>query len=321
MKKQTHCAYLAGIAAVCGTLFFASTLLSQATGVVIKKSHISVYDLKKKSTQVVYSADGVIEAPNWSPDGKKLLVNTGGNLFNLILNSGSSAQLEKIDLGGLTRCNNDKGFSPDGKLLALSARGGAPGSQVYTVAAEGGTPKLIVTETPSYFHGFSPDGKFMAIVSQRDGNFDLFRVPTGGGDQTRLTSNSGYDDGPDYSPDGKWIYFNSNRSGSWDIWRMPADGAGSNDAKAEQVTNDEGEDWFPHCSPDGKWLLFLTFPKGTSGHNDRGEVTLRMIPLPGAHLKKVSAREVTHFFGGQGTINVNSWSPDSSKFAFVRYEP
>ena len=161
----------------------------------------------------------------------------------------------------------------------------------------------------------------MAIVAQRDGNFDLFRVPAGGGSQTRLTSNAGYDDGPDYSPDGKWIYFNSDRAGGWDIWRMPAEGAGPNDARAEQVTNDEGEDWFPHCSPDGKWLLFLTFPKGTSGHNDRVEVQLRMRPLPGANLERAVPRELTHFFGGQGTINVNSWSPDSSKFAFVRYEP
>lgn len=320
MKKHSNCVNPALIAAICGVFLPASILLSQGTSAAIKKSFISVYSLKDKSTEVVYSADQLFEAPNWSPDGKKLLVNTGGNLYNLVLNSGGPGQLEKIDLGSVTKCNNDKGFSPDGKLLAFSARGNAAGSQVYTVPAEGGSPKLIVTETPSYFHGFSPDGKYMAIVSQRDRNFDLFRVPVGGGSQTRLTSNAGYDDGPDYSPDGKWIYFNSDRAGGWDIWRMPADGAGPNDAKAEQVTNDEGEDWFPHCSPDGKWLLFLTFPKGTSGHNDRVEVKLRIMPLPGAHLEHSAPREIIHFFGGQGTINVNSWSPDSSKFAFVRYQ-
>jgi TolB protein len=320
MKKQTSCANLALIAAMCGISLPASILLAQGTSAAIKKSFISVYSLNDKSTEVVYGADQLIEAPNWSPDGKKLLVNTGGNLYNLVLKPRGPGQLEKIDLGSVTRCNNDKGFSPDGKLLAFSARGSAAGSQVYTVPAEGGSPKLIVTETPSYFHGFSPDGIYMAIVSQRDRNFDLFRVSVGGGTQTRLTSNAGYDDGPDYSPDGKWIYFNSDRAGGWDIWRMPAEGAGPNDAQAEQVTNDEGEDWFPHCSPDGKWLLFLTFPKGTSGHNDRIEVKLRMMPLPGAHLEHSAPREITHFFGGQGTINVNSWSPDSSKFAFVRYE-
>jgi TolB protein len=316
MKKRITLVHLALTAATCSVF-----LLAQGPNAVIKKSFISVYNLKDKTTKEVYSADQLIEAPNWSPDGKKLLVNTGGNLYNLVLNSDGPGQLEKIDLGSITKCNNDKGFSPDGKLLAFSARGGgAAGSQVYTVPAEGGSPTLIVTETPSYFHGFSPDGKYMAVVSQRDRNFDLFRVPTAGGTQTRLTSNAGYDDGPDYSPDGKWIYFNSDRAGSWDIWRMPADGAGPNDAKAEQVTNDEGEDWFPHCSPDGKWLLFLTFPKGTSGHNDRIEIKLRIMPLPGAHLEHAELQEVTHFFGGQGTINVNSWSPDSSKFAFVRYE-
>jgi TolB protein len=296
-------------------------LLSQQAAVPIKKSFVSVYQLKDKSTAVIYTAEGVVEAPNWSPDGKHLLLNTRGELYLLPAGTASSAQLQKLDTGPATRCNNDKGFSPNGKLLAFSARGAAAGSQVYTMPIGGGAPKLIVSETPSYFHGFSPDGKWMAIVSQRSGNFDLFRVPANGGAQERLTSDTGYDDGPDYSPDGKWIYFNSNRSGSWDIWRMPSDGAGANDARAEQVTNDAMEDWFPHCSPDGKWLVFLSFPKGTAGHNDHTEVQLRMIALPGNRLKHANPRELTHFFGGQGTINVNSWAPDSSKFAFVRYEP
>lgn len=279
-----------------------------------------VYDLAKMSATVLYTADKVIEAPNWSPDGKKLLINTGGDLYTLATADSSQAQLEKIDLGEITRCNNDKGFSPDGKTIAFSARGNAAGSQIYTVDVGGGAPALMVRETPSYFHGFSPDGKWMALVSQRQKNFDLFRVPVTGGSEERLTSHSGYDDGPDYSPDGKWIYFNSDRSGSWDIWRMPADGAGPGDARAEQVTNDEMEDWFPHCSPDGKWLLYLSFPKGTAGHDDHLDVKLRMIPLPGAHIGKADPKEVLTLFGGQGTINVNSWSPDSKKFAFVRFE-
>ncbi|HEY1341661.1 MAG TPA: hypothetical protein VGF59_29320 [Bryobacteraceae bacterium] len=156
------------------------------------------------------------------------------------------------------------------------------------------------------------------MAQRGDTNFDLFRIPASGGEELRLTSNPGYDDGPDYSPDGKWIYFNSNRSGSWDIWRMPADGAGDRDAKAERVTSDELEDWFPHPSPDGKWLVFLSFPKGTSGHNERTlEVQLRIMPMDG----KSAPLSLAKFIGGQGTINVNSWSPDSRRFAFVRYEP
>ena len=287
----------------------------------IKNSKVAVYDLASKKTSIVYSMDGMIEAPNWSPDGKYLLLNSQGKLWRLPVGATvSAAHLDEIDLHGLEHCNNDKSVSPDGKSIAFSSSGKAKGSQVYTVAAAGGEPKLIVPEIPSYFHAFSPDGAWLSFVSQRNGHFNLFRVPMDGGEQSRLTSKPSYDDGPDYSPDGKWIYFNSDRSGSWDIWRMPASGAGPGDALAQQVTNDEQEDWFPHCSPDGKKLLFLTFAKGTAGHNGHSEVTLRMIPLPGRTIKPRAPQVVTKFFGGQGTINVNSWSPDSKKFSFVIYQ-
>jgi len=287
----------------------------------VTKSKITIYNIGSKSTKVIYESSKLIEAPNWSPDGKYLLVNTGGNLYKLPVGGSGSSELQKIDLGSLTKCNNDKSISPDGKLIAFSSSGRAKGSQVYTVPSDGGTPKLIVPETPSYFHGFSPNGKWLAVVAQRSGNFDLFRVPVDGGQQQRLTVSPGYDDGPDYSPDGKWIYFNSNRSGAWRIWRMPANGAGSSDEKAQQVTNGEYEDWFPHCSPDGKWLLFVSFPKGTETHNDRMPgVMLRMVPLPGKKIQQSPIQTLTTFFGGQGTINVNSWSPDSMQFAYVTYE-
>ncbi len=286
----------------------------------IKRSNVTVYDLTTKTAKVIYSADTTIEAPNWSPDGKYLLVNSKGKLWRLPTDVSGSKQLEEINLNGLEKCNNDKSISPDGKLIALSSSGRAKGSQVFTVIAEGGEPKMIVPETPSYFHAFSPDGAFLAFVAQRNGHFNLFRVPVGGGEQERLTSKPSYDDGPDYSPDGKWIYFNSDRSGGWDIWRMPAAGAGERDHLAQQVTKDELEDWFPHCSPDGRWLLFLSFPKGTAGHNGHSDVELRMIPLPGKNISGAQILSVTKFFGGQGTINVNSWSPDSNKFAFVSYE-
>jgi Tol biopolymer transport system component len=180
---------------------------------------------------------------------------------------------------------------------------------------------MVVSETPSYFHAFSPDGRWLAIVAQRNNNFDLYRLPVTGGEQQRLTSHPGYDDGPDYSPDGKWIYFNSDRSGKWEVWRMPADGAGADDKNAQQVTsNEDEEDWFPHCSPDGKWLVFIAFPKGTAGHNAHLSVKLQMIALLGQEIKPQPAQTLATFFGGQGTINVNSWSPDSTKIGFVSYE-
>ncbi|HEY2017421.1 MAG TPA: hypothetical protein VGH38_28140 [Bryobacteraceae bacterium] len=284
------------------------------------RSKITVYDLKTKASKIIYTADEVWEAPNWTVDGRYLLVNSGGNLYRLAVDT-EGAKPDKLDVGPDVRCNNDHGFTRDGKTLAFSASSRtAPGSEVYVAGADGKDRRQVTNSPPSYFHGWSPDGKWMAVVAQRNNNFDLFRVPSTGGSEERLTSDPGYDDGPDYSPDGKWIYFNSDRSKTWDIWRMPPEGAGPNDSKAQRVTSDDLEDWFPHPSPNGKWLLFLSFPKGTTDHNGKMEITLRMIPMPGKKISAVAPQTVLKLYGGQGTINVNSWSPDSRRFAFVSYE-
>ncbi len=285
-----------------------------------RRSRISIYDLASKSIHVVYAADRVFEAPNWSPDGKYLLSNSGGNLFRIPLDGPGAPEPQKVDLGTISHCNNDHGISQDGKWLALSASSGPGESQVFLAAIDGSHARRMTPKAPSYFHGWSPDGRWLAFVGERNGSFNIYRVAATGGEEQRLTSHATYDDGPDYSPDGKWIYFNSNRSGNWDIWRMPAEGAGPGDARAEQVTSDELEDWFPHPSPDGKWMVFLSFPKGTEGHDAEMEVSLRMMPLPGAKMEAAAIQALAKVFGGQGTINVNSWSPDSKKFAFVTYE-
>jgi TolB protein len=285
-------------------------------------SKITIFDLATRQTRSVYQANEIFEAPNWSRDGKHLLVNARGRLFRLPVD-GSASEPEPVNLDPSLRCNNDHDYSPDGKLIALSASTATSrGSQIYVASADGSNLRRLVDTVPSYFHGWSPDGKYLSFVGQREGKFNLFRVPLAGGPEERLTSNSPYDDGPDYSPDGKWIYFNSNRSGNWDIWRMPASGAGPDDARAQQVTSDELEDWFPHPSPNGKLILVFSFPKGTETHNERMPgVQLRLMKAPGAKPKPGKPDVLLTFFGGQGTINVNSWSPDSRRFAFVVYEP
>jgi TolB protein len=283
------------------------------------RSRITILDLKNNQQKVLLQADEIWEAPNWSVDGKFLLANSGGDLYRIAVDG--TGKPEKLEVGEGIRCNNDHGFTHDGKLLAFSASSqGSGGSQVYVVEADGTGRRAMTTKAPSYFHGWSPDGKWLSIVANRSGNYDLFRIPVEGGAEQQLTSNSGYDDGPDYSPDGRWIYFDSNRAGNYDIWRMPADGAGPGDAKAEPVTSDEWEDWFPHPSPDGKRLVFLSFPKGTADHNGKMDVVLRMLPMPGRKVGKLQPETVLKIFGGQGTINVNSWAPDSKRFAFVTYE-
>jgi Tol biopolymer transport system component len=269
-------------------------------------SHVVLFDPEKRTEQMIWSGPRHFEAPNWSPDGKYLLLNSGGKLWRLGIQGGEP---EAVNSGSVNRINNDHGISADGKWYAISA------GPIYIMPSSGGAPRQVTAESPSYYHGWSPDGKRLAYCARRQNNFDLYDIPVDGGAERRLTAHAGYDDGPDYTPDGKWIYFNSDRSGSWDVWRIPSGGAGTNDGLAERITSDDWEDWFPHPSPDGKWIVFLSFQKGTKGHPPNQHVLLRRMPLAGGPIEVLAK-----LFGGQGTINVNSWSPDSRRFAFVRYE-
>ena len=275
-------------------------------------SHVVVADRDGSNARVVFSSPRLFEAPNWSRDGRYLLLNSEGRLWKLPLEGGEP---EAVDTGAVRGVNNDHGISPDGTRFAISA------GQIYVLPAAGGAPRQVTSEAPSYYHGWSPDGKTLVYCARREGNFDIYAIGSigaieaEGGTERRLTSHPGYDDGPDYSPDGRWIYFNSDRSGSWDIWRMPQAGAGPGDARAERITNDSYEDWFPHPSPDGRWIVFLSFEKGTTGHPANRRVLLRRIPAAGGPVEVIA-----RLLGGQGTLNVNSWAPDGSRFAFVRYE-
>jgi TolB protein len=294
-------------------LFAGVALLAQAPKKVAQPpSVIHIMDTKDMSTRDLYKTKLHFEAPNWSPDGKYLLMNGQGKLWKLPVEGGGEPVA--VESGAVAGINNDHGISRDGKWIAISAR------QVYILPSSGGEPRQITKAVPSYFHTWAPDGKSIIMCAQRNENFDLYRVPFDGGDEVRLTVSPGYDDGPDFSPDGKWIYFNSDRSGSWDIWRIPAAGGGPDDKNAEQITKDEYEDWFPHLSPDGKKMVLISFEKGTKGHPANQQVMLRMMPVSHGKPDVSKMKVIAHLFGGQGTMNVNSWSPDSRYFAFVSYE-
>jgi len=259
----------------------------------------------------IYVSQGRFEAPNWTHDGKEFLFNGEGRILRLPVGGGTP---EKLDTGFAVHCNNDHGISPDSTLLAISdqSQETSPGnhqSLVYVVPLAGGTPRRLTKNAPSYWHGWSPDGKTLAFVGQRNGDFDIYTVPVAGGDETRLTTAKGLDDGPEYSHDGQYIYFNSERTGHMQIWRMKADGS-----EQEQVFSDGYNNWFPHISPDGKYMVFLTYDKSVTGHPENKDVTLRLMTLADKKIKVMA-----QLFGGQGTINVPSWSPDSKSIAFVSY--
>jgi len=280
-----------------------------------------VYDLRTGSSHEIYTADSIWEAPNWSPDGNYLIANSDGAIYKL--KPDGTAKPQKLSIPANYRCNNDKALSPDGTKIAFSATvSPSKGSQVFLADADGTNIKRMTQDVPSYFHGWSPDSKMLAFVAQRNdsGQYDIYRVPVGGGTEQRLTSNVHQDDGPDYSPDGKWIYINSDRSGKQAVWRFPADGAGPNDARAENVVSDSLEDWFPHISPDGTKMVYIGYPRGTPTHNPRDvRIALKLVAID---QNKVATTQkiLVEGVGGQGSMNVNSWAPDSMRFAYVTYE-
>jgi Tol biopolymer transport system component len=289
------------------------------------RSRIFFYDLRTGSSHLVYTADAIWEAPNWSSDGKYLISNSGGGIYKLVLKQdGTANEPVKLAIPNEYKCNNDKGLSPDGKKLAFSASLTPTwGSQVFLADADGTHVKLMTQDSPSFFHGWSPDSKTLAFVAQRNGSgqYDIYSMAAAGGPELRLTMNPHQDDGPDYSPDGKWIYINSDRSGKEAIWRFPASGAGPNDVKAEMVVSDGLEDWFPHIAPDGKKMVYIGYPAGTPTHDPRNvRIELKLVAIDGGTVAKTQ-KLLVQATGGQGTMNVNSWAPDSERFAYVTYEP
>ncbi|HEV7331578.1 MAG TPA: biopolymer transporter TolR [Flavisolibacter sp.] len=271
-------------------------------------SSIEIFDVATGKRKVVYSEPASLQAPNWTLDGKALLYNKDGLIYRLDL---KTKTVSTVNTGEVKNNNNDHVISFDGKMLGLSSTSPDKkyNSVVYTVPITGGIPKQITPIGPSYLHGWSPDGKWLTYTAQRGGDFDIYKIPSGGGEEVRLTTSPGLDDGPEYSPDGAYIYFNSVRSGRMQLWRMKPDGTGQT-----QLTNDTLNNWFPHLSPDGKSMVFLSFQNDVKpdDHPFYKHVYLRMMPVSGGEPKVVA-----YLYGGQGTINTPSWSPDSKKFAFV----
>lgn len=274
-------------------------------------SILEIFDIVTGERKVLGTYDGVIEAPNWTVDGKSLVFNRQGRLVSRCLETGVENEIES---GIADNCNNDHVLSPCGRHIAVSHHTWEDGaSRIYTLPLSGGAPTLITPMAPSYLHGYSPDGKTLAYCAERDGQYDIYTIPAAGGRETRLTDTPGLDDGPEYSPCGGHIWFCSTRSGLMQVWRMDADGGNQT-----QMTFDEANGWFPHVSPDGELVVFIAYRKGDvdpGDHPANKDVDLRLMSVRGGNVKVLFS-----LFGGQGTINVNSWAPDSRRFAFVSYK-
>ncbi len=297
-------------------LLFTALLVSALAGRAQQAevtSVLEVLDVATGQRTVVKEFPYLVEAPNWSPDGQWLVYNSGGRIYRLAADG--QGEPEAVNTGFVRRCNNDHVLSADGRQLAVSHATREDGqSRIYTLPLEGtDSPRLVTPLAPSYLHGWSPDGQTLAYCAERGGNFDVYTIPAAGGEETRLTTADDLDDGPEYSPCGRYIWFNSVRTGLMQVWRMKADGS-----EQTQMTFDaDRNSWFPHVSPDGRQVIFIAYRKGDlrpNEHLPNKHVELRLMPATGGE-----PRTVARLFGGQGTINVNSWAPDSRRVAFVSY--
>ena len=278
-------------------------------------SVLEILTVQSGKLKQILRSEQPFEAPNWTHDGRALIYNLSGRAAGwgrLCRFDIATKTTSILETGACVRNNNDHVLSFDGTMLGISDQSTDSGGQsrVFTVPIAGGTPKAITPLTPSYLHGWSPDGKFLVYTGGRNGKFDIYKMPSdGSAAEARLTDAPGLNDGPEYTPDGKFIYFNSTRSGTMQLWRMKPDGRDQ-----EQVTDDGFNNWFPHVSPNGKWIAFLSFSKEVDpkDHPYYKQIYLRLLPIAGGQPKVIA-----YVYGGQGTMNVPSWSPDSTRIAFV----
>ena len=275
-------------------------------------SRVEIMDVATGNRKVVLESEHSLQAPNWTTDGKSLIYNSNGFLYQYDIATGET---EYLNTGFATNNNNDHVLSLDGKWLGISHHNSDDdgASTIYMLPSEGSDSPRQVTASDkgaSYLHGISPDNSKVIFTGYRNGKYDLYEADVETMQEKQLTDTPGLDDGSEYSPDGKYIYFNSTRTGTMKLWRMKPDGS-----QPEQLTFDDNyNDWFPHISPDGQWIVFISYGTDVEpgNHPFYKQVTLRIMPADGGE-----PRIIAYLYGGQGTINVPSWSPDSKRIAFV----
>lgn len=274
-------------------------------------SNLEVMEVATGARKIIHTNANSIQAPNWTPDGEQLIYNSEGRLYRYALSDG---RISPMNTGFAIHNNNDHVLTFDGSLMGISHHNADDNNQstLYYLPIEGDSTPVQVTPTGagnSYLHSWSPDNKKMLFTGHRKGQYDIYSVDISTGEEVQLTNKETLDDGAEYSPDGAHIFFNSVRSGKMKLWRMNADGSNQT-----QLTHDGYNDWFPHVSPNKKWIAFISFPKdiNVNDHPFYKHCLLRIMPYNGGTPKIIG-----YIYGGQGSINVPSWSPDSKFISFV----
>ena len=162
------------------------------------RSRITVVDVNGSSPRVVLDTPRRYAAPEWTPDGRDLIVNGGGRLWRLPIAGGAPSPIA-IDQPGWIDINH--AVSPDGRTLAFTS------GSIWLVPIRGGRPTRVADANGSWVHGWSPDGRRLAFSADRGQGLDVYTIAKDGRSESRLTADSHRDDVPQFSADGRWIYF------------------------------------------------------------------------------------------------------------------
>ena len=286
-----------------------------------QRCEIHVLNVDTGEDRVIHTdRETLFEAPNWTKSGQ-LIVNGGGKLWSLNASGGAP---QAISIDGIPDVNNDHVLAPDHESIFISTN---DDWQIYHASISGGSATRVTPNTPNvmhFLHGVNATANQLAYVqihqSQQglfsNGKVHLLDLETGA--DRVLLGGEAPEDGPEYSANGDWIYLNTEHfdggvngtPGHAQIAKVRIDGS-----ELTQLTFDENVNWFPHLAPNGDRWAYISFPAGTLGHPADLPVAIKVVE--NEHWG--DARTVATLFGGQGTINVNSWSPDSKSLAYVSY--
>ena len=103
-----------------------------------QRAEVWIAEVGDRAAQLVYSTDTLLlEAPNWAPDGRGLLLNGDGLLWRLDL--GPEAELERVPIDDLPPINNDHVVDAERGLVYLSANDG----HIYVAPILGGSAQRV----------------------------------------------------------------------------------------------------------------------------------------------------------------------------------
>lgn len=170
--------------------------------------------LKGQPKQLTNFTDGRVLWANIAYDGKQIVFERDFKIWLMDADNGKTAPVainlrgaaasplvDRVNLSGQIR---EMALSPDGKKLALVARG-----EIFAASAKEAGDAVRVTDTaaPESLVVWSPDSRRIVYASERDGAMRLYTYDFATETESKLTDGSGADYAPAFAPDGKSLAF------------------------------------------------------------------------------------------------------------------